>query len=260
MAVIFYFSGTGNSLSVARKLGKELDARVEGMSAYLQAPYAVEDELVGFVMPVYCFALPPLGKTFLETVKLKKTGYVFGVVTMGAMAGQILSEAYQILADKSVRLNAGYKLALPDSSIVFPTPAKLKGEMLSAEEAEESKIAAAVKKREENDNKSSFLFAGNIVKNVGWWVMKNVYGIDRKSVSADKCIHCGMCAKVCPVSCIKMKDGYPVFGENCVSCFACVQWCPEHAIALGKLVPNEKTQYVHPQVNAEEMARQKENK
>ena len=39
MAVIFYFSGTGNSLNVANKLGKELAARVEGISAYLRSYY-----------------------------------------------------------------------------------------------------------------------------------------------------------------------------------------------------------------------------
>ena len=260
MAVIFYFSGTGNSFSVARKLGKELDARVEGISGYLREPYTVEDELVGFVTPVFCLALPPVVKTFLEKVHLVKPVYIFGVATMGAMAGQTLSQAENILSLRGLSLNAGFKIALPDSSIVFPTTAKVNSKMLSDEETEVAKMALAVKKRAENDHKSNFLFVGSMVESVGWWVMKNFYGIDRKTVSTDKCIQCGLCVKICPADCIKMKDGYPFFGENCVSCFACAQWCPMQAISLGKLIPDEKTQYGHPQVNAEEIALQKETK
>ena len=160
MAVIFYFSGTGNSLNVANKLGKELGARVEGISAYLSSPYAIEDEVIGFVTPVYCFALPPLVKKFLQQAQFKMSKYLFGVATMGAMAGQTLNQGEHILSQRGIKLHAGFKLALPDSSIVFPSPAKLKEEMLNTEASKVLEIAAAVRKREENNQRSSFLFVG----------------------------------------------------------------------------------------------------
>ena len=104
--------------------GKELEARVEGISAYLRSPYAVEDELIGFVTPVYCYALPPLVKDFLQKAQFKAPQYLFGVATMGAMVGQTLNQAEHILSQRDMKLQAGFKLALPDSSIVFPSPAK----------------------------------------------------------------------------------------------------------------------------------------
>jgi len=198
MAVIFYFSGTGNSLSVANKLGKELGARVEGISAYLSSPYAIEDEVIGFVTPVYCYALPPLVKDFLQKAQFQAPQYLFGVATMGAMAGQTLNQAEHILAQRDIKLHAGFQLALPDSSIVFPSPAKRKEEMLQAEEDKVSVIVAAVKKREENNQRSSFLFVGDVIEAASWWVMKNIYKIDHKHVAEDSCIGCGLCAKNLP--------------------------------------------------------------
>lgn len=57
MAVIFYLSGTGNSLYAAKSIAQELEqCRMEGITGYLKAPYEVQDEVVGIVCPVYCMA------------------------------------------------------------------------------------------------------------------------------------------------------------------------------------------------------------
>lgn len=70
MAVIFYLSGTGNSLYAAESIAKELEAcRLEGITGYLKAPYEVQDEVVGIVCPVHCMALPPVVEIFLQQVK-----------------------------------------------------------------------------------------------------------------------------------------------------------------------------------------------
>ena len=64
MAVIFYLSGTGNSLYAAKSIAQELEqCRLEGITGYLKAPYEVQDEVVGIVCPVYCMA--PVSYTHL---------------------------------------------------------------------------------------------------------------------------------------------------------------------------------------------------
>ena len=54
-----------------------------------------------------------------------------------------------------------------------------------------------------------------------------IFGI---TLHADKtCTKCGLCAKKCPVSNIKMND-HPSFGSNCLMCMRCVYNCPVNAV------------------------------
>ncbi len=59
------------------------------------------------------------------------------------------------------------------------------------------------------------------------------------SVSSEKCVKCGICVDVCPVSCFMLnKETGPeiIKGmENyCISCGHCVSVCPEKALSLDK--------------------------
>lgn len=54
-------------------------------------------------------------------------------------------------------------------------------------------------------------------------------------INQDKCIGCGMCAKMCPTEAINgnLKESYQINVELCVSCGACVAKCPVKAIIQG---------------------------
>jgi Pyruvate/2-oxoacid:ferredoxin oxidoreductase delta subunit len=50
----------------------------------------------------------------------------------------------------------------------------------------------------------------------------------------DKCIKCGICAKLCPVQCITLSP-YPTFDRNvCIKCYCCHEHCPQGAIFLKR--------------------------
>ena len=49
----------------------------------------------------------------------------------------------------------------------------------------------------------------------------------------DKCIRCGICAKVCPANNIKVTD-HVEFSDHCEVCYACLHNCPQSAIHLKK--------------------------
>ena len=58
--MIFYFSGTGNSLYAARKVAEEQEEKVISIASEYKNEDSVleylfkEDELLGFVFPIYC--------------------------------------------------------------------------------------------------------------------------------------------------------------------------------------------------------------
>ena len=52
---------------------------------------------------------------------------------------------------------------------------------------------------------------------------------------AEKCVSCGKCERLCPMSNIVMKDGLPSFGKHCIGCTACSFNCPTDAISIGLL-------------------------
>lgn len=52
------------------------------------------------------------------------------------------------------------------------------------------------------------------------------------NVNKEKCVHCGICAQVCPKNYIEMnKEKFPVdAGLTCISCGQCVAICPQAAL------------------------------
>jgi uncharacterized protein (DUF362 family) len=59
-----------------------------------------------------------------------------------------------------------------------------------------------------------------------------VWGKQLPVANESKCVKCGICADVCPVGAIAMRD-YPVFDHNkCMQCFCCREGCREGAVEL----------------------------
>ena len=78
---IFYFTATGNSLYVAKKLGGEL---ISIPQALKNNTLTFEDEKIGIVFPCYGLAAPKIVREFIEKATLKSP-YIFTIMTYGNM-------------------------------------------------------------------------------------------------------------------------------------------------------------------------------
>ena len=167
----------------------------------------------------------------------------------------------ELLKQRELRLSYGAQVALPDNSIVFPSPQARQEKLLRNAPAELGLIARNIKNKYDNyqhlDRGFLWKYGGTAA---GMWVLDKIKQFGKLSCADDKCVGCGICAEVCPAGNITMAAGKPAFGSECVHCFGCAHWCPQNAISLGRLKPDQKTRYKHPEITPAELAVQKERK
>jgi len=125
MSVVYWFSGTGNSLYAAKYLAAELgEIPLHPMSS--GAPSGTvggKGEKVGFVFPSYYGNLPRTLRVFLHGLNVHPDTYLFAVVTMGSGFGQGSIAAIEAaLKDKGLQLNYGRGVRMPANYVIRYNP------------------------------------------------------------------------------------------------------------------------------------------
>lgn len=88
--MIFYFTGTGNSLYAAARLSHGTADRVVSIAECMQKEeFAFPEpcERAGFVFPVYWYGIPAIVERFLDRLTLGGCDYAYAVITCGGSAG-----------------------------------------------------------------------------------------------------------------------------------------------------------------------------
>lgn len=246
---IYYFSGTGNSLNIARDLSEKLSTceLVPIAKANQQDIIESSTEKVGFIFPLYWWGLPEIVRDFVKKIDLSKTDYIFAVITRGVSTfGGGLHQLKSILKKKSKNLDAGFLITMPDNYIPLSDMISEKKQDILFEKAQKkvemiSEIILANKKKLE---KEIFHFLRPISNRI---FIKRVNHFDKKFNIDDKCNSCGICVKVCPVNNINLHDGYPQWLHKCQSCLACIHFCPQESIQYGEKTI-DRTRYHHPKI------------
>ena len=70
------------------------------------------------------------------------------------------------------------------------------------------------------------------------------------------CNGCNICADICPVNNIVVKNGKPEWQHHCEQCWACAHWCPKKAIQY-KESTQHKERYHHPEISLNDLKVQK---
>lgn len=243
--MIFYFTGTGNSLAAAKKLIKDGEALVNMAEAINKNEYeykVANGESVGFVFPVYFYSLPKIVINFINELKLENADYIYSVITCGggiSQAGSVLKKA---LAKKNLKLSYVTELLMPDNYILL-----YKNEVTGVDErlAEADKRLASIAK-DIIDKKTNKIGNVTIMSDITA-IMYEKARTTSKFYAEDSCTGCGLCARNCPEKAIVIENGKPVWKKDkCSQCLACINRCPVKAIQYGS---RTKTQgrYVHPQ-------------
>lgn len=251
--MILYFSGTGNSLAIARSIAKAVDDQVLPLTEAVQRDLTSEKR-IGLVYPSYDFNMPPAVRNLVSRLKISAEAYVFIVIPCGAQVGNSIWTCRRLLRAKGIEVAYAHKIRVPDNSAIAfgrnPNEQVWKFEHFAVRLEQ---IIADVKAEKHAFHFSGWSFAG--------WLMglpsieRSMIRTFRPKVNEDKCIGCGICAKVCPMENIVVVDEKAHIGDQCTICLGCVHSCPQQAVEVGNRPTQKDYQYHHPQIKLKDLLR-----
>ena len=251
---LYYFSATGNCLSIAKQLNSKLDdSELVSIPQAMQKNEAFSGDVIGIVCPIYMHNLPHLVADFIR--KITEANYLFLVFAGAGGLGHGDKRAERLFAEKGLRLSAIFNVAMPSNYANYgATPPEKQRELLNEAEKKVQEIARIVTDKAEHrdSNHTSFfqatIFPGLLYK----FGYPRIPGFDSSFSTDEQCNGCGICQKVCPVGNISIEDQKPVWHHHCQYCYACLQWCPKESIqSRGQTVGVER--YHHPDVTVQEI-------
>ena len=257
--IIYCFSGTGNSLAIAKLVAEKLtDTKILPiMTLRENNTVPAEYERVGFVFPT-CFGHPPkivaeLGKS----LQLHSHQKIFIIVTCGKGNIFTLSDFRRLIQSKTNNLIQGFSISMPGNHIVGFSAWKESTQQRLFDKSKksveqivfqiENDIPTKIKK---DPNIKIATFLSETFN--GFLGIKDIHSTRAEYFTTNACVHCGICEKLCPVGNIKESSTTVSFGANCQQCMACIQWCPQRAISHPN-VPKDRKRYHHPDITVEDM-------
>ena len=119
--LIYYFSGTGNSLQVARVLGKKLgDTELVPMLSNIKTgAIAPQATCIGLVFPVHNFTLPAVVQSFLKTADFSLTEYIFAVATRGGSPCRVFMHLDRLLGKQGKKAQAFFYIDMPNNWLLL---------------------------------------------------------------------------------------------------------------------------------------------
>jgi len=257
--LIYWFSGTGNTLSVAKDLAARLgDAETREIRAGVAGKIDAETQTIGILYPVYCWGPPNIVADFARSLDVPANAYVYAVAVYGAMLASSNAILKGMLAEKGIPLSASFGVNLPGNFVALYeiSPDDKLAKMYDKANAAVGRIANAVSRgRKTGIARNLGLFGRYLSGKKYGPMMSQIHFAAQGFTVEDTCNGCGICARVCPKGNVSLESGKPKWDVNCESCLACLHWCPTASIQSGEKTKIHK-RYHHPSVVVSELFRQ----
>jgi flavodoxin len=192
---LYYFTGTGNSLVVARKIAQKIgDTELIHIANQKNTKPSINSTSIGIIFPVYIFGIPLIIKRFIEKIEIPKNAYIFAVATHAGMPCSTLVQTAQQFSKRGLVLSAGFEILMIDNATMIADTISQEKQKKRFNKAELkiNHICEAINKKEKYIYRGLPIinwFFGNIYKNA----VPNWPGFD-KNFSVDP--NCNGCVYV----------------------------------------------------------------
>ena len=244
--MVLYFSGTGNSRYVAKKIaeasGDELVSIGQKIKSGDFSEIRSEKPLV-FVGPVYAGRLPRVMEDYIRKTKFSGTQRAYFVVTCAQTPWVTVQYVEKMCGEKGFALLGFNSVVMPQGYLAGggTQPKEVNDKILKAAEPKIISIAETIRDKQmlakEQPGKAMM---SKVLNPIMYSMMISAKGFR----VTDKCSGCGKCVQRCPLNNIRLANGKPVWGDRCTHCMACIAGCPNEAIEYGKRTVGKPRYYL----------------
>ena len=234
---LFYYSGTGNTLLIVNKMIKVFSAK--GINVHLHKiehtdPKNIDiEKTIGFAFPVAFQSTFPFIWSFINGLPQANGTPVFMVDTMMAFSGAIVGPLKKVLTSKGYACIGAREFVMPNNWFPKKINNKKNSEKINSGLEKAEKYAEELIDGKASWTRIPFLEKGLYHICCNDFMMKRINLADGRKITVDKekCIKCGLCARLCPVNNIVMKR-LPIWHDSCEVCMRCLSFCPVNAIFI----------------------------
>ncbi len=242
---ILYFSSTGNSLYIAKKVKERLGGSILYIPSYNEN--CNEFDKIIIVTPIYSFGMPLPVLDLLP--RLNKTAGIIVIQNYGGMVSGADGLFYNYAKGLGLNIKSVYTMKMPENyTLVMSPPSFYKNMTLKSADKRIFRIVSAIEQQRYIIPKNKRTKEETYLKNKANWHLIS----ERFSVT-DKCVKCQKCVSICPSHNITYNDGKITFGENCIACLGCFHRCPQHAIIYNS--KDNKKRYINPNVEEKDIGK-----
>lgn len=247
--MIFYFTGTGNSLYVAKAIE---DNPISIPQIVNKTEQVYKADKIGIVSPIYGHEVPEMVKRFLKTAKFQ-TDYFYIILTFGNRHGGAVELTANFCEEYGIKVNYLNLIEMVDNWLpTFDMDKQKKidkkvdthlSEIIKDIQSGKSYIQPVT----DTDREAHKQYLENISK-MPADIFQHLYIVN------EDCIQCEICTKVCPAGCISLQNSNIVYDmKNCQICMSCIHNCPKKAIQLNIPEKNRQARYRNENVKLQEI-------